>query len=199
MREIKLYGHLAEKFGKVFHLEVANAAEAVRALCANFHEFQKELIGTEEAPRFYRVIVGKSALNDERHVLYPCGRSETIRIVPTLVGAGKGGVGSIIAGIALIAISFFLPVTPLIAGMSMSLSSIAMSMGISMLISGIASALSPQPKNNAADKEPAQNKPSYSFDGPVNTTLQGNCVPVGYGRLIVGSAVISAGIEVTPY
>jgi predicted phage tail protein len=30
----------------------------------------------------------------------------------------------------------------------------------------------------------------------VNTTAQGHPVPVGYGRMIVGSAVISAGIDV---
>ena len=35
---------------------------------------------------------------------------------------------------------------------------------------------------------------SYTFSGPVNTTAQGQPVPVGYGRLIVGGAVISAGI-----
>jgi len=37
---------------------------------------------------------------------------------------------------------------------------------------------------------------SYVFNGAVNTTAQGHPVPVGYGRMIVGSAVISAGIDV---
>ncbi|HNQ32149.1 MAG TPA: hypothetical protein PKJ93_00055, partial [Methanoculleus sp.] len=32
--------------------------------------------------------------------------------------------------------------------------------------------------------------------GPVNTMAQGHPVPVGYGEMIVGSAVISAGIEI---
>ena len=44
--------------------------------------------------------------------------------------------------------------------------------------------------------ERPENKPSYSFNGAVNTTAQGHPVPVGYGRLVVGSAVISAGIDV---
>ena len=34
----------------------------------------------------------------------------------------------------------------------------------------------------------------YHFNGVVNTTAQGNPVPLGYGRMIVGSAVVSAGI-----
>jgi predicted phage tail protein len=35
---------------------------------------------------------------------------------------------------------------------------------------------------------------SYLFNGPVNTTEQGNPVPVLYGRLIVGSQVVSASV-----
>ena len=34
----------------------------------------------------------------------------------------------------------------------------------------------------------------HNFNGPVNTTAQGNPVPVIYGEMIVGSATISAGI-----
>ena len=33
------------------------------------------------------------------------------------------------------------------------------------------------------------------FNGSVNTVGQGHPVPVGYGRLRVGSCVISAGID----
>jgi len=43
-----------------------------------------------------------------------------------------------------------------------------------------------------AEKE--ANRPSFLFSNVVNTTAQGHCVPVGYGRMRVGSAVISAGI-----
>ena len=53
----------------------------------------------------------------------------------------------------------------------------------------------PTPKATEPSERP-ENKPSYSFNGAVNTTAQGHPVPVGYGRLIVGSAVISAGIDV---
>jgi predicted phage tail protein len=61
-----------------------------------------------------------------------------------------------------------------------------------MTIGGVIQMLSPQqmPKSG----ESANNGASYNFTGPVNTTAQGNPVPVLYGRMIVGSAVISAGI-----
>ena len=50
------------------------------------------------------------------------------------------------------------------------------------------------PEPTIVDTEQVENKPSYLFDGAVNTTRQGNAVPVGYGRLRVGSQVISAGL-----
>ncbi|MCE1424815.1 tail assembly protein, partial [Enterobacter hormaechei] len=38
------------------------------------------------------------------------------------------------------------------------------------------------------------NKPSYAFGGPVNTTASGNPVPLLYGQREIGGAIISAGI-----
>lgn len=58
--------------------------------------------------------------------------------------------------------------------------------------------MSPQPKGLKNGDSP-DNSASYSFAGPVNTEAQGNPVPVVYGRMIVGSAVISAGIDAEDY
>jgi len=69
------------------------------------------------------------------------------------------------------------------------------SVGTAMILGGVAQMIAPTPKANEPSERP-ENKPSYSFNGAVNTTAQGHPVPVGYGRLIVGSAVISAGIDV---
>jgi len=48
--------------------------------------------------------------------------------------------------------------------------------------------LTPLPKSSGGSDQ------AFGFSGPVNTTAQGNPVPIGYGRLIVGSVVISAEI-----
>ncbi len=66
-------------------------------------------------------------------------------------------------------------------------------MGMSMAMGGVMQMLSPQVKGLGAKDRP-ENGASYAFNGAVNTTAQGNPVPLGYGRLIVGSAVVSAGI-----
>ncbi|MNS78223.1 Bacteriophage lambda tail assembly protein I [compost metagenome] len=68
-----------------------------------------------------------------------------------------------------------------------------MSMGIAMAMGGVVQMLSPQQKGLSAADSP-ENGASYNFNGPVNTSAQGNPVPLLYGRMIVGSSVISAGI-----
>ena len=85
-----------------------------------------------------------------------------------------------------------------LAGLSSTLASegwigVTAMMGMSMMIGGVMQLLSPQIKELSA-KDSAGNGASYHFNGVVNTTAQGNPVPLGYGRMIVGSAVVSAGI-----
>ena len=46
----------------------------------------------------------------------------------------------------------------------------------------------PKPKEEKETK-------SYLFSGPVNTAAQGIPIPIGYGRLRVGSSVISASLR----
>jgi predicted phage tail protein len=68
--------------------------------------------------------------------------------------------------------------------------------GFALALGGVAQMLAPQPKMDAGAGSQEANSPSYTFNGAVNTTAQGHPVPVGYGRLIIGSAVISAGVQV---
>ena len=99
LREIRVYGRLAKFLGKrIFRAEVASAAEAVRFLVANFPQLEKHM-----TDQHYRVSVGGYDLSaDELHE--PSGQ-QPIKIVPVLAGAG-GPTTQIIAGIALIALSF---------------------------------------------------------------------------------------------
>nr|WP_232785356.1 MULTISPECIES: tail assembly protein [unclassified Serratia (in: enterobacteria)] len=111
--------------------------------------------------------------------------SEDIHLVPVIIGSKRAGLFQTILGVALIAISF----TPLGA----PIASYLMAAGASMALGGIAQMLSPQ-AGGLRTRESPDNKPSYAFGGPVNTTAQGNPVAVGYGCREIGGAVISAGI-----
>lgn len=190
MKTIRLYGALGEKFGRVWRFDVKSPAEAVRALCSQLPGFRRHL--QEHSAPGYRVLAG----NDPRDggTLRLATEAATIRIVPVISGAGSG-FGKIVLGAALIASSFFLPTEPLIGAIaSTSLSSISFSIGTSMLLGGISQALTKAPNTSSESVEKPENKPSYAFDGAVNTAAQGNPVPVCYGMLIVGSQVVSAGL-----
>ena len=189
MKTVKLLGELGKKFGKSFQLDIKNPAEAVRALCVNFPAFRQHLIDSEKRGVAYRVIVGKEDQKVE-DLHNPSGK-QTIKFVPVLVGAGGNGVGTFIAGAVLMiaaVVGFIIfpgnPVSPWLGNM-----------GLALMIGGVVQMLSPVPESASQDMNNApDNKPSYTFNGAVNTSAQGYPVPVGYGRMIVGSAVISAGI-----
>jgi predicted phage tail protein len=97
-------------------------------------------------------------------------------------------------GAALIAVSWWNPMGWAAAGSFLSQATLY-SVGTSMILGGVAQMIAPTAKAQDPSERP-ENQPSYVFNGAVNTTAQGHPVPVGYGRLIVGSAVISAGIDV---
>jgi predicted phage tail protein len=193
MKTVKLLGELGKQFGKSFKFDIANPAEAVRALCANNPKFKEHLISSEKRGVAYKVLVGKEALSvDDLH--NPSGK-DVIKFVPVLQGAGGGGLTSFIIGAVLVAASFVAPFVG--AGAA---SPYLLNAGIAMMIGGVVQMLTPIPSTNISDENNRpDNKPSYTFNGSVNTSAQGYPVPVGYGRMIVGSAVISAGISVEEY
>ena len=186
IKTIRLYGELGKRFGREFNLDVQSPAEAVSALRVIVPGFQAYLV--EHAKSAFKVFVGGSNRSDE--VGAPCSDREVIRIAPTVQGASA--VGRIILGVALLAFAWWNPLG-WTAGSAM-LTGVT-GMGMSMVLGGVVQLLSPQQTYDSAASERPENRPSYNFNGPVNTTAQGHPVPLCYGRMIVGSAVISAGIE----
>lgn len=197
LRKVKLHGDLGEKFGKEFTVDVNTPAEAVRLLSANFKGFKRHL--AENSAPGYHVLVGgsdvdKDALNNSVF------SDQEIHIIPVIAGAGKGGgIFKIILGVALIwAAGGFGAGTGLGVGFGAGATagwSVVGSVGVSLVMSGLSSMLfAPPSANTPESREAAASRPSYSFDGPVNTIRQGNPVSIGYGRLRVGSQVISAGL-----
>jgi predicted phage tail protein len=193
LRKIKLYGPLAKFVGqRVFKADVANAAEAVRFLLANFPKLEAHM-----AEQHYRVSVGDYDLMlDELHD--PAGQQE-IKIVPVLAGAG-GPTGRIIAGIALVAVSFLLPGSTigLFGAGTIGLTAFAapvLAIGATLVLGGVAQLLTPTPRIGQGDDSQDDPRKSYSFSGIQQTSRQGVPVPIVYGETIVGSVVISASID----
>jgi len=98
LRKVKLYGDLAKFVGeRVLEADVANAAQSIRFLLANWPELEKYM-----ADRHYKVVVNDWEVAEEE-LHYPTGQSD-IQIIPVVGGAG-GNTGRIIIGALLIAAS----------------------------------------------------------------------------------------------
>ena len=197
LKTIRLYGKLGTRFGRIHRLAVASAAEAVRALCMTRPGFERELMTSRDRGVDYAVFLGKKNISQEE-LADPAGKDD-IRIAPVLQGASKGGIFQIILGAALMVFAMWAQGSfTSLGSLSEALKAkswigVTAMMGMSMMMGGVLQLLSPQMKG-LSTRDNVENGASSAFNGAVNTTAQGNPVPVGYGRMIVGSAVISAGI-----
>ena len=117
----------------------------------------------------------------------------TFELVPVINGA-KSSLGQILFGAALMAFAWLaLPAMGFAAvGAVGAMSTSVFGIGMSLALGGVAQLLAPKVK--AENKEAVENKPSYIFNGAVNAVAQGNPEPILYGRMRVGSQVVSAGI-----
>ena len=181
LRRIRLYGRLAKFIGqRVLEADVATAAEAVRFLIANWPELEQHM-----ADQHYRVSVGEYDLTeDELHD--PAGQQE-IKIVPVMAGAGA--VGRIIAGAVLVAVGLFVP------GIGALGVQLIVGVGATLVLGGVAQLLTPVPTMNTGKDSEKDPRKSYSFSGVQQVSRQGVPVPIVYGETLVGSVVISAGID----
>jgi len=224
MRAVKVYGQLAKRVGQTtFRVDVGSPAEAVRFLCANYPGLDEWLIDSAQDGVGYRVMVGRTRIGEEDFVM-SCSEETTISITPVLSGAG-GGTGSIFAGIGLIAAAILLaPLgggflglgagaftsttgTALAAGTATSFgvttalsfaSSAIGFIGASLVFGGVAQMLSPTPQTlgGGAASDPRRLQ-SFNFSGIQNTSFQGTPISIAYGKILVGSTTLSAGIYTT--
>ena len=188
LRKIKLYGKLAKFIGhRVLEADVATAAEAVRFLLANWPEAEAHM-----NDQHYRVSIGTYDIDlEELH--HPAGAAP-ISIVPVVAGAGA--LGRILIGALLIAGAFFTGGATIgLLGLAapVAVSTVLAGVGITLILGGVAQLLTPTPKISQDEGDPRK---SFSFSGIQNTSRAGVPVPVVYGETLVGSVVISAGIDI---
>lgn len=195
MTTIKLYGKMARLFGKVHKVDLAagSAVEAYRYLKANFAGVDKYLGGAAKKGVGFAIFHGRK--NIAKDDLHDPSFGEDIRIAPVILGAKSGGLFQIVLGASLIAAA---SIATGGLGAAFAASGVWGNVAVAgavMALGGVIQLLTPRPKGLAAMDKP-ENTPSYAFNGPVNTTAQGHCVPVLYGKSWTGSAVISAGMDI---
>lgn len=196
MRTIHLHGALGEKYGTTIQLDVATAAEAVRALATNFPEIMKDFRENDWHVVRGKTIEGGLDLGEEDLIPLKLGRGD-LHFVPVVAGSKREGAGllKIILGVALVGLGFFMGFsTPIFGAASggllggLTYGNLAM-IGVALAAAGISQLLAPEEKDQTKQD-------SFLFNGPGNAYEQGSPVPLVYGEVITGSVMVSGGLDI---
>lgn len=181
MKTVYLYGRLGERFGKKWHLNVRSTQEAFCALTSNCDGFLEYLIDTEKNGTQYVILnknpskiksesdLKKSFVSEKTFQLI--GKNKEIHIIPEIQG------GEPITAAFMLVKAFMAKVT---------IAKIIVAVAVAFVVGAIMKALFKPPER----KDPTTTK-SYLLQGAKNRQSQGVSVPLGYGRLKIGSTNVS--------
>lgn len=200
-RKIYLEGEIGEKFGKEFTMSVTSFSEVFRCLECNFPEVRKYLIDCEERNIGFVCEVAGTPLNSEAELLLEYKEGDMV-ITPVPAGSKSGG-QKILAAIAIIAVVYFTggfgAEGYISKGFAKGASGIAqakayagvaaISMATNLALTGIQQIMAPDPSVDNDQDE------SYLFQGTGQTLIEGDPVPVLYGKLRIPGRPISVQVR----
>ncbi|BEO71824.1 tail assembly protein [Serratia marcescens] len=191
LRTIRFHGPMINVFGREFKYRAITVPKAIDAMKNLLPGFERYMLEAHKRGLTFSVFVGKRNVGQDELELTK--GTEDIHLVPVVIGSKRAGLFQTILGVALIGAAMaFSPAGLGVFSATGGWASMAYA-GAAMALGGVVQMLSPQ-MGGLRMRQDQDNKPSYAFGGPVNTTAQGNPVGVLYGTREIGGAVISAGI-----
>ena len=197
MTQVTLHGILAKEFKKTFSLAIKRPKEVFDAISCTHSNFRNRVVElANQGVHFTLLVDGKKMTTIEE--LSIVSDNQQIDIVPLVCGAGKAGaiIAIIALGVLTAGAGFAFGLTTGI-GFGMTGATLV-NIGVGIAMMGIQMALAPKPKMDRPSADVNSAKQSFLFSSKANTAEQGIPVPVGYGRLRVGSAVIQSTIKSYP-
>ncbi|BCZ42644.1 TPA: tail assembly protein [Serratia marcescens] len=192
LRTVRFHGPMVGIFGKKFEYRAHNVPKAIDAMKNLLPGFERYMLEAHKRGLTFSIFVGKRNIGQEELELTK--GTEDIHLVPVVIGSKRAGLFQTILGVALIGAAMLTgPAGWAAFGSTGTFGGVLAMSGAAMALGGIVQMLSPQ-MGGLRMRQDQDNKPSYAFGGPVNTTAQGNPVGVLYGTREIGGAVISAGI-----
>ena len=189
MVNVRFYGSL-KQFGSEFRLDCKTPAEVIHALTSQIPKLRQFI-----QQGLFTVRVGLDYFDNrylEKGLSQKLKDDAIVHFTPTLKGSKRGGLFGVITGVALIAGA--LALGPL--GFSVIGANAAWmvgGLGASLLLGGVAQMLTKMPSMSTG--KDADKKQSTSFSNLSNMAAQGRPMPLAYGRIRVGSLIISQGVE----
>jgi predicted phage tail protein len=191
LRTIRFHGPMIKIFGREFKYRAPTVPKAIDAMKNLLPGFERYMLEAHKRGLTFSVFIGKRNVGQDELELTK--GTEDIHLVPVVIGSKRAGLFQTILGVALIGAAMaFSPAGLGVFSATGGWASMAYA-GVAMALGGVVQMLSPQ-MGGLRMRQDQDNKPSYAFGGPVNTTAQGNPVGVLYGTREIGGAVISAGI-----
>ena len=187
LKKIKVYGTLRKFLGQAeFEVDLNTPREAISFLVCNFKGIEKHM-----ADQFYTIQVGARVITED---LLNFRSQDDIKIIPVVHGNFLPillGAGALFGASAIKAGAFL--------GSKLLISSLQ-AIGATLLIDGVTSMLTPQIDTSSAvsgqnSLDPSALASNYSFTGLTNISNAGVPVNLVYGEILVGSIVVSNGVD----
>lgn len=181
MVNVRFYGSL-KQFGTEFRLDCKTPAEVVQALTSQIPKLRQFI-----QQGLFTVRVGREYLDNrylEQGLNQHLREDATVHFTPILKGSKKAGLFQTIVGAVMVVVGTFTSWAggaALVAG------------GIGLMAGGVAQMLTKMPSMSTG--RDAEKKQSTSFSNLSNMAAQGRPMPLAYGRIRVGSLIISQGVE----
>ena len=187
LKKIKVYGTLRKFLGQAeFEVDLNTPREAKSFLVCNFKGIEKHM-----ADQFYTIQVGARVITED---LLSFRSQDDIKIIPVVHGNFLPillGAASLFTASTITA-GTFLGSTLLVSALT--------TMGTTLIIDGVTSMLTPQETTQSAvsgqdSTDPSALASNYSFTGLTNISNAGVPVNLVYGEILVGSIVVSNGVD----
>lgn len=185
-KKIILHGYLKKLAPQGLEFEATTAKEAIEGLCRQVKAFQGVL---GQAKHKVRILGFRTA----ESLVVPTDE-EVLHLMPVL-GGGKSGFFQIVIGAVLIAVAIWNPmgIAALTIAGSTTVGSVMFSVGLALVLGGVAQMLSPAPSiDTTSDPEASKILPTQQ-----NTVKIGTRIPLGYGRHKVYGHYLSFNVQST--
>lgn len=197
MTEIFVHGALGKEFGKYFKFSISKPRDAILAIDSAIDGFHKRIVELSQSGAQYSLIADDQIIGGVEDYVGK-RKIKQIHIVPTVFGAG---VVALVVGVIALAGAYAASV----AG-AVFLSTVLLAVAFTAISFGVQSLLAKPPSANSASLSASSGQQSstsatsksFLFTNKENITQQGNPVPLGYGRLRIGSAVIQQTVKSYP-
>lgn len=179
MVKVTLHGEIGEVFGREWNINALTIAECLHAIEVNTKKFRQFfLLKEKENAKYVFLINGEAFDNRELDQNKPetIYSSELYFNNPNLKS---------------------LDIIPILEGATVG--AIITALVVAIVVAVATYFLTPRPNFGDFREIEQGGKTSYLFSGPENVTGEGGPVPIGYGRLIIGSQVIAAAYVVRDF